>query len=249
MGISLKLLLLAAVLCMLIFAGCASNRYRSPAANNSSELNETGRVPFPSKTIVDRALPNTTKETPKPEYRGKPDRGCEIDLNPSQIYAGDSVELNFKMYTKVEAEFTYNCGSDVLRISTGGALSGLKMCKFTEPGSITVWMKDGNVTCAEKTLLVKPFITDPRTCYIDNILYLPNYTYNATVHFHGFSEGDDFVWFCDSTAKRKPIKRDPATMELPGQLAISCEFSGEPQKDQIEVDIGPVNCGSIPTRQ
>lgn len=246
MGVPLKPMFASAVLLILLLSGCASQQR---GEGQAEQLNETGRVPFPSKTVITQVLPDRANKTKPPVYEGETERGCNVSLRPSEIYAGQFVEFGFSLYTYVDTEFTFNCGDEELRISTGGSLKGIKMCRFSQPGTTLVWMKANGEQCDAKNLTVKPAVSDPRTCYMDSMQYLPNYTYNATVHFTGFGENDDFVWFCDSITKRKPIKRDISTQKLPDSLTISCEFGSKPQKDEIEAFIGPIRCGGMPTRQ
>ena len=77
---------------------------------------------------------------------------------------------------------------------------------------------------------------------------LASFYYKWTVHFDGFSDGDVLAWVCDNTVTKKKISSDPI-WGMPRFETLSCDFSGRPAGDYINVSISGVPCGQVPTRQ
>ncbi len=249
MGEPAKTLVIFAFVVLLV-SGCTALHDTQQQGNGEQVLISHG-ILYPSKTVVDSTIPNTTKKPKPPVYQRNPDRSCNVTVSPNTIYAGESVEVEFSLVATADTDFTFICGDEERHITSGsgGFLTGIQMCRFNKPGIIEVWVKAENNTCARQNLTVKPRISDPRSCYIGAIEHLPNYTYNATVHYDGFGQKDDFVWFCDTIAIRKKIKESSPGSPLAGAINISCAFGSKPQKEEIEVFIGSIKCGGIPTNQ
>jgi hypothetical protein len=176
---------------------------------------------------------------------------CSLTLNPSTINLSGSTEVGFAVQSEQKVVFTYNCGSDIREISSGGLTTGYRLCQFNTPGSVDVWIKADGVVCAQKTLTVQqPQVT--KTCYIDPSSVkrdLANYYYAMRVEFRGFSPQDKMVWICDYTTTTKTLGGDiSGSVGMPLYSDIYCDFNGQPVKDTIDVSIGNVSCGSISTR-
>ena len=190
------------------------------------------------------SVENTTAQAPpQKQYT------CAITLNPSTINAGSSTEVGFAVQSEQSVEFTYNCGSEIRSISTGGLTSGSRLCQFGTPGNVDIWIKADGVVCAQKTLVVRqPQVA--KACYIDPSSVkrdLAGYVYDARVQFTGFSPQDVLIWTCDHTTVRHTLGGDGA-LGMPLYSDIYCDFAGRPINDSIAVSIGDVSCGSISTR-
>ncbi|HIH18699.1 TPA: hypothetical protein HA225_01855 [Candidatus Micrarchaeota archaeon] len=184
------------------------------------------------------------------ETSEKSQSSCSLALSPQSIYAGDSTEVGFSVYSSQNSIFTFNCGEEIREISTGGLISGSRMCQFNSPGEQTVWIKEGERVCAEAKLVVKDKQLAPKNCYINESTVkrdLGNYYYETRVHFSGFSPDDELKWVCDYTVTRKKLGGD-SVMGMPLYSDIYCDFSKSPYKDSIIVSIGEITCGSISTR-
>jgi hypothetical protein len=195
------------------------------------------------------ALPNITTTSGPAPPKGQPDRTCALNLTPDEIYSGQSVEIGFSVYSRVDSFFTFNCGDTIENISSGGLVSGIRICTFSRVGDQDVWIKDKYGTCANVTLKVKAPIYDQRTCYIDQgsvVRDLANHYYEAKVYFRGFQPEDNVSWHCDNTWAYSSIGSGPG-VGMPLYKTIYCQFPSQPQEYFIDVYVGQIKCGDIQT--
>ena len=248
---STEFLLMASAIMSLLLLGCAS-QCNSPNCTNGSfciGINCSGAQPAQTPPAINARTganaENATIQAVQPKQHT-----CALTLNPSTINPGDSTEIGFAVQSEQKVEFTYNCGSDIRVISTGGLTSGFRLCQFDTPGNIDVWIKEDGAVCAQKTLVVRQAQT-AKTCYIDQTSVkrdLANYVYEARVQFTGFAPQDELVWVCDRTTTRHPLGGGGAAMGMPLYSDIYCDFTSRPTSGSIDVSIGSVSCGSISTR-
>ena len=235
---STRFLLMATAVISLLLLGCTGTPQQptaqQPVQNQPAIAARTGAN-----------VENTTIQPIQPKQQT-----CALTLNPSTINPGGSTEIGFAVQSEQKVEFTYNCGSDIRVISTGGLTSGFRLCQFDTPGNVDVWIKADGIVCAQKTLAVQPSQA-AKTCQIDQTSVkrdLGNYVYEARVNFSGFAPQDELVWVCDHTTTRHPLGGGGAVLGMPLYSDIYCDFTGRPINDSIDVSIGSVSCGSISTR-
>ena len=236
-----KFLLIAVAVISVLLLGCTASPPQSAAQQQLPAQNPP--------SINARTGANAANATAPPQ----PQAGytCSLTLNPSTINASGSTDVGFAVQSEQNVVFTYNCGSDIREISSGGLTSGSRLCQFNTPGSVDVWIKADGVVCAQKTLTVQqPQVA--RACSIDPSSVkrdLSSYYYSMRVQFTGFSPQDKMVWVCDYTTATKTLGGDiGGPVGMPLYSDIYCDFNGKPVKDTIDVSIGNVSCGSISTR-
>lgn len=247
-----KLLLALSVLSMFLAFGCVVIQQPQPAQPvQGNQQPSQGNVQSPPAVNERTGAAVSPDETPKPpESLNNTQTTCALTLTPDIIFAGDSTEIGFSISTKGDTAFTYNCGNETRGISTGGLTNGVRLCQFNDAGAQAVWIKADNEVCAQQMLTVKPRNLSPRNCNIDEssiVRNLQDYTYQATVNFDGFEPTDNLTWVCDFTTAKKTIGGDPV-LGMPKYSIISCDYSSTPRKDNIDVSIAGVPCGSISTR-
>lgn len=232
-----KIMLMAAAFVSILLLGCAGIQ-QQPAAQQQPAQN--------MPAISERTGANV--ENPPAQPQQQTQYTCALTLTPSTIPAGSSTEVGFAVQSKESVVFTYNCGSEIREISTGGLTSGSRLCQFDTPGNVDVWIKADGTVCAQKTLTVQQPQT-AKACSIDQSSVkrdLANYYYEARVQFSGFSPQDVLVWVCDRTTVRHTLGGGTAGMPLYSD--IYCDFRSQPEKSEIVASIGDVQCGSISTR-
>ena len=176
---------------------------------------------------------------------------CSLTLTPPTISPGSSTDIGFTVQSNENVKFTYNCGNETRGISTGGLITGSRLCQFDTLGNVDVWIKADGVVCAQKTLAVQQPQT-AKTCYINPSSVkrdLTNYYYSMRVQFSGFSPQDKLVWVCDYTTTTQALGGSlSGAVGMPLYSDIYCDFHSRPENSAIEVSIGNVSCGSISTR-
>ena len=241
-----KLLLIATVIISILLLGCTGSQ--QPAAQQQQPPAAQQQPAQNPPAINARTGANVENTTAQPQQQKQ--YTCSLTLTPSTISAGSSTDIGFAVQSKESVVFTYNCGSEIREIATGGLTGGSRLCQFNTPGNVDVWIKADGVVCAQKTLFVQQPQTTAKTCSIDPSSVkrdLTNYYYEARVQFSGFSSQDELVWVCDHTTTRQTLG-GAGVMGMPLSIDIYCDFKGQPENSAIEVSIGNVSCGSISTR-
>jgi len=237
-----KFLLISAVIMSILLLGCIAPPQQSTA--QQQQLPAQNAPAINARTGANVENPVVAQPQQQKQYT------CFLTLTPSTISPGGSTDIGFAVQSEQKVEFTYNCGSEIRGISTGGLTTGSRLCQFSTPGNVDVWIKADGVVCAQKTLTVQQPQT-AKTCYIDPSSVkrdLTNYYYEARVQFSGFSPQDELVWVCDRTTARHTLGGGGSAMGMPLYSDIYCDFKSQPENSAIEVSIGAVSCGSISTR-
>lgn len=237
----MKFMLIAALVVPILLLGCTISPPQ-PAAQQQLAQNPPA--------IGERTGAGVENAAAQPQPQAG--RTCALTLNPSTIYAGSSTEVGFAVQSGQKVVFTYNCGKEILEISSGGLTTGYRLCQFDPPGSVDVWIKADGTVCAQKTLLVQQPVARQaaKACSIDQSSVkrdLASYYYEARVQFSGFAPEDEIVWVCDYTTTRQKLGGGGA-MGMPLYSEIYCDFAGRPKNSTIEVSVGGVSCGGISTR-
>ena len=228
---------------MLVLAGCASQQQGAVGQQASGGANNVGTGQQAQKTVGTVVKTSTGKVAPEPEVT------CAIVLSPQKIYARESTDISYKVYSSGNTKFTYNCGDEIRSISSGGLITGSRICQFNSPGNQAVWIKADGELCAVKNLEVVETSLAPRRCWINesSIIVRPaDFYYSATVYYEGFAENDTLTWVCDRTTAT--TKLGSGAFGGTGKMRdIYCDYSAKPEKD-IKVTIGEISCGSISTQ-
>lgn len=249
-----KFLLTAALVMSILLLGCAALPQQPAAQQQQVSAKQMPAQNPPAIAGRTGANVENPPVQPQPPPQQQKQYTCALTLAPPTINAGSSTEVGFSVQTKDNVVFTYNCGNEIREISTGGLTTGFRLCQFDTPGSADVWIKADGVVCAQKTLTVlQPLAQQTaKTCYIDPSSVkrdLAAYYYEARVQFSGFSPQDKMVWICDRMTATKALGGEiGGPVGMPLYSDIYCDFGARPAKDAIEVSIGNVSCGSIPTR-
>jgi hypothetical protein len=231
-----------AIYALILLFGCAATMPEAPpvkqyghADTNASTatVERTGTVAQPQEAVP--------QEQPKPGYT------CAITLSPETIYAGDATEIIYNVYSPKTTLFTFNCGDEIRTISSGGLVTGSRLCNFMSPGSIAVWIKADGKTCIEKTLTVKERETIAKHCSIDEKTIerrLSDHYYSATVFFYGFNETDSVEWRCGGIRANTTVGFGAFGGPAPSKY-MYMDFAQKPPCDAIAVTVGGIPCGSI----
>ena len=189
----------------------------------------------------------TKCETPPLNVTRKKLFTCSLALEPATISAGQSVDVNYAVSTQDTVNFTYDCGSGVQQISSGGLISGDRLCQYTQPGIYTLSIYADGTPCAQKILSVLPA---PRQYGNENCTAnltsgdIYSHNYDVMVYFDGFQPTDNVTIVCDTTSFTKGIANS-GVIGMARQMQLNCHYQQRPINDFIDVYVGGMLCGNV----
>ncbi len=257
-GDEMKILIVLALSVIMLFGctqGQTGQQVQQPQIQEQQPTGPSDLAPSAQESQPEAQEQEEEEETGPEEQEvaaeeQEPKRTCSLTLTPDTISAGGSTDIGFSVWEEEQGPaFTYNCGEEILEISSGGLTTGSRLCQFNEVGEHMVWIKADGEICASAMLTVQEPVVD-QSCYIEQSSIeknLETYYYKATVHFEGFKPEDKLQWVCDYTTATKTLGGDEI-FGMPLQETISCNYNSQPKLDYIEVSIAGVSCGKISTR-
>jgi hypothetical protein len=176
---------------------------------------------------------------------------CSVTVSPQMAYQNAQVYEEVAVYSDAPVNFTFNCGNQTKRASLGGLSGTANFCTFSQPGNQTIWVAANGNICANTTVDILPVAVataaPAQVCTINpgSISYdLSRHIYSAIADFSGFGPSDILAWTCGSTVSTTSFVGSPS---MPSQAPVYCIFSSTPSSGEINVTMGGVSCGSIPT--
>jgi hypothetical protein len=172
---------------------------------------------------------------------------CKVLLAPSRITVGETSAVTVTAYVPQEkSKLTYNCGDREITESVGGIVDTAKICKFDKPGTIEVYAKINNETCAIALLEV---FSSPKDCSVFGAEFRMDrneYVYTAKVAARGYS-GNDYLRFkCAGVMNAIKANTIPDTADF--VTTIECRYPSK-LSEGIKVTMGGDACGEISMQQ
>ena len=264
----MKMALFAVLVSAILLFGCASqqaapqqnatNATQPPAVKNTtppmpgSDRDSYGCIPSAGYTWCDtlQKCIRPWEETCGPQVQNvtrKKLYTCSLTLTPETIYAGGATDVGYSVATQDNVDFTFDCGSEVREISTGGLTSGERLCTYPNAGILNVNLYADGAICAQKTLTVlpKPSVQGNRNCSVSLInADVGNHYYELTAYFDGFSPSDNITWKCDYLTAVSGIET-AGNLGISRQKTLTCHYTAVPMKNYIEVYVGGMLCGNV----
>lgn len=241
--------LLALFAAFLLLFGCIAGQAKAAESPSPEKADANGTIGAP--TVAHELTGSPMGDPLGGMYAKDPKITCSISFRDRLIYAGESLDVSFSVYSgEGSVDFSYECGSESGKISSGGLVKLDKLCLFPQPGAQAIRIFADGEVCTEKPVEVLPSQPQNGSCSIDASSVtrdLQAYYYEMKVDFEGFAPTDELRWVCDYTTATRMLGGDGAA-GMPRSETISCNYPEKPRKDHIEVYVGETLCGTISTR-